>query len=98
MTYRVGFAGLQRGGGLVSAFAHTPRAEVAAFCDLDLQLLADLGRGYGVPDGQLYTSYDDLVNAPIDIVVIATPIQYHAEQAIKAVESGKWVDVPLFEW
>ena len=91
MRYRVGFAGLQRGGGLVSAFAHCPRTVVAALCDLDPQLLADLGREYGVPDGQLYTSYDAFVDAPIDIVVIATPIQCHAEQTIGAVESGKHV-------
>ncbi len=90
-TYRVGLVGLHRGAGLVSTFAGYPRTTVAALCDLDQALLAEMGGTYHVPSGQLYTRFDDLVNAPIDVVVVSTPIQFHAAQAIAAMESGKHV-------
>ncbi len=87
--HRVGLVGLQRGGGLIGVFAGDPRVEVTALCDLDPAVLSELGQSYRVPDRHLYTHYDDLLAAPIDIVVIATPIQLHAGQAIAAMESGK---------
>ena len=88
---QVGFVGLHRGGGHIRSFGGHPKTKIAAFCDVDEDVLADVGRQYDVPDDQLFTRYEDLLNAPIDIVVVATPIEYHAEQAIAAMESGRHV-------
>ena len=71
-------------------YAH-PKVEIAALCDVNPQALAELGRYFGLPDSALFTRYHEFVNAPLDIVVIATPIEYHAQQAVQAMESGKHV-------
>ncbi len=89
--YRVGIVGLQRGAGLINAFASHPATEIAALCDLDQGVLAAVGKDVGLADKRLYTSFDDFVNGPIDIVVISTPIQFHARQAIAALQNGKHV-------
>lgn len=45
---------------------------------------------YGVPN--VHTSYESLVNDPeVDVVYIATPHPFHAEQAILALNAGKHV-------
>ncbi len=88
---QVGFVGLRRGSGLVRTLAGHPRVAVAALCDLNEQALHNLSADFQVSDQQLYTRFDEFVNAPIDIVVIATPIEFHAAQAIAALESGKHV-------
>jgi len=91
IQWRVGIVGLNRGQGLVQAMAAHPHVQIAALCDLDPAWLAEMGARFGLSDRQLFTSFEDFVNAPIDIVVIATPIGYHAAQAIAALESGKHV-------
>lgn len=88
---RVGFVGLRRGSGLVRSLAGHPRVQVAGLCDLDEDALTRLADDFALTDRQLFTSYDDFVNAPLDIVVIATPIEFHAAQSIAALESGKHV-------
>jgi len=90
-TWQVGLVGCHRGGGLIRSLAGHPRAEIAALCDLDQQVLAEMGARYQLPDDSLYTRFDDFVNAPVDIVVVATPIEFHADQSIAAMESGKHV-------
>lgn len=90
-TWRIGLVGLSRGPSLASQFAAHPDAEVAALCDLDAGRLEAVGRAFGLPDTALFTGYDDLLEAPIDVVVIATPIMVHAEQAIAALQAGKHV-------
>jgi len=82
---------LSRGGGLANALATHPDVEIAALCDLDQELLAAKGAEFRVPDKHLYTQFHEFVNAPVDIIVVATPIEYHAEQCIAAMESGKHV-------
>ena len=89
--YKVGLVGLSRGQGLVRAFATHPQVDVAALCDINPARLADLGAEFKLPDSALYTKYYEFVNAPLDIVVIATPIEYHAQQAVQAMEAGKHV-------
>jgi predicted dehydrogenase len=89
--WKAGAVGLSRGGGLASALAAHPDVEIAALCDLDQELLADKGAEFRVPDRYLYTQFHEFVNAPVDIIVVATPIAYHAEQSIAAMENGKHV-------
>lgn len=89
--YKAGAVGLSRGGGLINALATHPDVEIAALCDLNESTLAHLAASFEVPDTQLYTEFHHFVNAPVDIVVVATPIEYHAEQSIEAMENGKHV-------
>ena len=89
--YAVAFVGLQRGSGLAAAFAENPRTQVAALCDLDAAQLAVLGAALDVPDHRRYQRYEDLLNTPVDAVVLATPIALHAPQAIAALAAGKHV-------
>ena len=88
---RAGFVGLRRGGGLVRSLAHHPQVEITALCDLDTESLNSMGADFDLADERLYTNYDDFLNAPIDFVVIATPIDFHATQTIAALESGRHV-------
>ncbi|MHB8995323.1 MAG: Gfo/Idh/MocA family protein [Armatimonadota bacterium] len=87
----VGIVGLRRGRGFVSLFAAHPQLNVTALCDLNPETLADLGQAFELPDAALYNDFDQFLNAPMDIVMIATPIRFHAEQTIKALKAGKHV-------
>ena len=89
--WKVGIVGLRRGRGFVKLFDGHPEIEVRALCDLNQQVLTDLGQAFNLPDTALFTSFDDFVNADIDVVMIATPIALHAEQTIASVETGKHV-------
>lgn len=89
--WKVGIAGLSRGHGFVNVFGAHPDVQVTALCDLDEKKLQNLGKAFNLDDSALFTKYDDFVNSDMDIVMIATPIQLHTEQTVKALESGKHV-------
>ncbi len=89
--WRIGIVGLHRGQGLVSTLAAHPRVRIAALCDLDSTVLAELGSRFKLADQSLYTDFQEFVAADIDVIVIATPIDFHAAQAIAALEHGKHV-------
>jgi predicted dehydrogenase len=89
--YKVGAVGLSRGRGLVHALATHPDVKIAALCDLDQEVVAVQAANFGVEDAHLYTQFHEFINDPVDIVVVATPIEFHAEQCIEAMESGKHV-------
>jgi len=89
--WKVGIVGLRRGEGFVSVFAAHSRVEVVGLCDLETESLSRLGAAFGLPDSALFTQFDEFVQAPMDIVIVATPIRYHAEQTIQSLESGKHV-------
>ncbi|MGD9494942.1 MAG: Gfo/Idh/MocA family protein [Armatimonadota bacterium] len=90
-TWKVGIAGLRRGRGFVSVFAAHPQVKVTALCDINEDTLADLGAAFELPDSALFTDYEDFVGADADVVMIATPIRFHAPQTIAALEAGKHV-------
>jgi len=89
--YKVGIVGVSRGGSYMRHYARNERTEITALCDLDAQKLAQCGKDLNLPDSCLFTDYDEFLNADIDIVMIGTPIPFHAEQAVKALEAGKHV-------
>lgn len=84
---RVAFVGVRRASSFFRAFGAHPETEIAALCDLDERTLAEAGRAVGV--SQLYTIYERMLDdVRPDAVVIATPMQFHAAQAIAALERG----------
>ena len=88
---KIGIVGLSRGKGFVRVFDAHPEVEVTALCDVDESKLAETGKAFGLGDESLFADYDEFLNADMDAVMIATPIPYHTEQSIKALESGRHV-------
>ena len=89
--WNVGVVGLSRGRGFVNVFGAHPRVSVAALCDINERVLAETGRAFNLPDAALFTDFNEFLDAPIDIVVVATPTRFHAEQTVKSLQSGKHV-------
>jgi predicted dehydrogenase len=88
---KVGIVGLQRGHSLVNALATHPRLEISAVCDIDAKVLAETGDSFGLDAARRFSDFDGLAASDVDIIAIATPIGFHAEQSIKALDSGKHV-------
>src|SRR3954471_22190028 len=78
----VGWIGRHR----MKAIVETGAVEVAAIADPSPEMVAEAGRL--VPEAQLVRTLDDLLDAAVDGVVIATPSAMHAEQSIRALEHG----------
>jgi len=82
---RIGVAGLGRGRMFVERFNELPECEVVAVCDESQKALADFDHIAA------HTSYDDFVAEGLDVVAVITPGPVHAQQAVKAMESGAHV-------
>jgi predicted dehydrogenase len=81
----VGAAG--RGGDFRAALTAHPRVRVQAVCDVRAELLAQAKERLNA--SETYTDYDEmLAHAHLDAVVIGTPMQFHAAQAIAALNQG----------
>jgi predicted dehydrogenase len=89
-TLRVGVVGL--GGGasdMIPVFAQHPHIALTAAADLDKGQLEIFQREF---EAQTYLSAEALcANAPVDVVYIATPNQFHMEHALLALQQGKHV-------
>ena len=88
---KVGLAGYHRASGYGSLFNKHPRTIVTAVCDINSKHLEEAGKEFKLKDSSVFSNYDDFINTDIDIVFIGTPIPFHVEQSIKALESGKHV-------
>jgi predicted dehydrogenase len=88
---RAAIVGGHRGGGYGRAFdALRERITLTAICDLDADVVA--GWKETRPELRGYTRYEDLLDADAcDAVMLATPMQLHARQAIQALRAGKHV-------
>jgi scyllo-inositol 2-dehydrogenase (NADP+) len=88
---KAGVVGLgQMGAGFhADALSHGRKFELTAICDTNESVLAKAKRKFKVA---AFTSLDDLLTrAETDLIVVATPTIYHAEQALKALRAGKHV-------
>ncbi|MCY3866444.1 MAG: Gfo/Idh/MocA family oxidoreductase [Chloroflexi bacterium] len=92
---RVGIVGC----GSVAQIVHLPTLnqlsdffEVTALCDVSLNVLAGVGRDWGV--ATRVSNYQDLLALDtVDAVLIANPDVFHAEATIAALRAGKHVMV-----
>jgi len=74
------------------AYAHDPRVELAAVCDLDEETTRSRAEEWGV--GKVYTDYTDVLADPdIDAVEILTPTSLHCAMTQQAAQAGKHVSV-----
>lgn len=89
---KIGIAGV-RGFSIVDAVKKMPEeACITAMCDLSQSALEEAKEKIGLTDGQCYRIYEDmLANADIDAVVVSTPMQFHVQQSIQALQAGKHV-------
>lgn len=85
--YRIGIAG-RRGGAFLAGFRALPQAEVVALCDIDEAGLHQEADRQEIPER--FTRFADMLDV-VDAVVVATPMQLHAPQAILALQAGKHV-------
>lgn len=84
---RVGFLGVGWiGRHRMEAIQATGAVEIAAIADSCGEMATEARKL--APDAKLGTSLDDLLALGLDGIVIATPSALHAEQAIRALESG----------
>ncbi len=82
------------GGRLVYAhlFKSHPKTEVVALCDINPEALKRSRQTIGLSRSQCFRDYDEFLRkTDLDIVFIGTPIPFHAEQAVKAMEHGRHV-------
>ena len=91
MKYKVGIVGVRRGGSYMRHFGRSTRSEITALCDLKEESLAACAEEMGLPEEACYTDYEAFLDSGIDIVVVSTPIPFHEEQVVRALEKGKHV-------
>lgn len=70
----------------LEAIARSGMGEVAAIADPVRELAAQSAKA--APDAVMVSSLDELLELPLDGIVIATPSALHAEQSIAALERG----------
>lgn len=81
---RVGMVGVHRSASFVAAFSHHPRSRITAFCDIVPERAEEAAREH---DAKAFTNFDEMVDSgEVDAVLVATPMQFHAPQAIAALE------------
>lgn len=74
----------------IKAYQSNPETELIAICDPDKELLKKRKAEFNIP--LAVTDYRELLNMPeIDIISVASPDYYHAEQAIAVMKAGKHV-------
>jgi len=86
MPVRVGIVGLGVGRTHIQLFSKTPGAKVAAICDTNEALVAEVA---GQSGAKSYTSYDEMLALEeLDAVSLCTPPKLHAPMTEQAVARG----------
>lgn len=82
---KVAFAGARRASSFFKAFEAHPETRIVALCDVHEPTLRAAGEATGIES--LFTVYETMLDqARPDVVVIATPMQFHAAHAIAALQ------------
>lgn len=84
---RIGLVGVGRGTAYGKVLMHHPKAEVTALCDISETKLKEQAEGFGLADHQLFTDYKTFLDSGMfDLVILGTPIPFHEQQVISALE------------
>ncbi len=85
-TLKIGIVGaVGRGASFRAPFDAHPATTLHAVCDIRADALPEAARTLGV--AEMYTDYEQMLDkSGVDAVVIGTPMQFHAPQAIMALE------------
>jgi predicted dehydrogenase len=85
---RVGIVG-KRGAAFIAGFRSIPDVHVAAICELDSVALRTVADRFEVPER--FSDFDALLEANLDAVAVATPMQLHVPQSVAALHARKHV-------
>jgi len=85
---KIGIVGA-RGLSCLAGLRGSPNVQVTALCDIDATLLKQEAEKHNIPN--TYRVYEDMLEADINAVVVATPMQNHFQQVVAALEAGKHV-------
>jgi len=86
---KIGIVGLGNAASMIlPALKGNPHAVVAGVADLRPEARAAAGAAYSVP---ACATVEELARADVDAIWIATPNQFHAEQAVIAANAGKHI-------
>ncbi len=85
---RVALAGLRFGAEFVPIYLHHPAVTKLTICDSDPAVLQTVGDRFGI-ESRAADLAEVLRSRAIDAVHLVTPIPYHAEQTLAALEAGK---------
>ena len=85
---RFGVIGLRRGQSFVRVCQAAQGANVTALYDIDAEKVGAAAEEIGA---RAFTELEDFLNSDIDAVVVASPLPYHAQQAIATLKAGKHV-------
>jgi predicted dehydrogenase len=84
---RIGIVGAAGRGGSFRAGLEANNAHIQAVCDLNVEALDKCAAEIGAPEK--YRDYEQMIDkSHLDAVIIGTPMQFHATQAIHALERG----------
>jgi predicted dehydrogenase len=89
-TWKMGLVGLG-GSRRSAAYMHHPQVEVTAVCDRDSEVLAKAGDELGIAHAARFTNHEAFLEADTDFVMIGSPVPFHAEHTVQALEAGKHV-------
>jgi len=92
---KVGVVGLGRGMSLLRTFALHDDTRVVAVCDMNQERAVSVKEEMKLD--KAYSDYSEFLEHDMDIVAVATPLPFHAENSIAALESHKHVlcEVPI---
>jgi len=88
---RAGIIGCGVGGYHGYAYAHAPRFELSAICDVNPEVFDRFYERSGIARGSAreYTDYRDMLEREnLDVVSVATPDEYHTDPACDASDAG----------
>jgi predicted dehydrogenase len=85
---RVGIVG-HRGQAFIPGLRSMPEVHVAAFCDTNPATLQTVADRHSIPTR--YVDFDEMIEADLDAVIVATPMHLHVPQSVAALSKGKHV-------
>ena len=86
-TLKVGLSGAPRGSSFVAALRSIPNIDVASICDPDVERLNGIADRHRIPER--YADYAEMLDrGDPDMVVVASPMQFHVPQAVSALGKG----------
>ena len=88
---KIGVVGLKRGNIHALNALKASNVELVAVCDINKDLADERAKDYGEQVKVYYDHRELLADPDIDAVIMATPIDVHAETVIDALEAGKHV-------
>ncbi|MBM7579639.1 Gfo/Idh/MocA family protein [Jeotgalibacillus terrae] len=87
----IGCGGIANGKHL-PALARLDQAEIAAFCDIEVEKAQKAAEKYGSDNAKVYKDYKELLkDTSISVIHVCTPNDSHADISIAAMRSGKHV-------